>query len=55
VDCGFCHLCDAGEKKRRQRIKEEQVREAKKRQSTIFTTLLEGLQGVGVEANMCSI
>jgi hypothetical protein len=26
VDCAFCHLCDAGEKKRRQMLKKEQLK-----------------------------
>merc|ERR1712137_1281945 len=30
VDCSFCHLCDSGEKKRRQREKREMFRNAER-------------------------
>jgi len=35
VDCPFCHLCEAGEKKKRQKIKKEQLQSMKREAETV--------------------
>jgi len=53
--CSFCHLCDVGEKKRRQRHRTEKVREGKrhKRELADAREPLPGKVGL-VEMPVCA-